>query len=79
MSATPASRRDGATAGELRPVATPFLHGALGGVDYVAVIKVILLERGLIDSDELRLPLTPLAAPRRREVLEAFAAEAALR
>ena len=61
-----------------RPV-TPFLHGALGGVDYVAVIKAVLLERGLIDSDELRLPLTPLAAPRRREVLEAFAAEAALR
>ena len=59
--------------------ATPFLHGALGGSDYVAVIKAVLLERGLIDSDELRLPLTPLAAPRRREVLEAFAAEAALR
>lgn len=59
--------------------ATPFLHGALGGVDYVAVIKAVLLERGLIASDELRLPLTTLAAPRRREVLEAFAAEAALR
>ncbi|MBB4664075.1 dihydrodipicolinate synthase family protein [Conexibacter arvalis] len=59
--------------------ATPFLHGALGGRDYVAVIKAVLLERGLIDSDELRLPLTPLGGARRREVLEAFAAEAALR
>lgn len=59
--------------------ATPFLHGGFGGSDYVAVIKAVMLQRGLIDSDELRLPLTPLSALRRREVLEAFAAEAALR
>lgn len=60
---------------EYRPAAA-FLHGALGSYDYVAVVKAVLHARGLIGSDELRLPLLPLPAQRRREVLEAFAAEA---
>jgi 4-hydroxy-tetrahydrodipicolinate synthase len=55
--------------------AAAFLHGGLGSSDYVAVVKAVLHARGLIDSDELRLPLLPLRAQRRREVLEAFAAE----
>lgn len=69
--------RDGeleAAYAEYRPAAA-FLHGALGSSDYVAVVKAVLHARGLIGSDELRLPLLPLRPARRREVLEAFAAE----
>ena len=51
----------------------PFLHSALGAPDYVAVIKTVLEHRGVIDSAELRLPLVPLSAARKAEVLSALA------
>jgi dihydrodipicolinate synthase/N-acetylneuraminate lyase len=51
----------------------PFLHSSLGAPDYVGVIKTVLQHRGVIDSAELRLPLVPLSAARRAEVLAALA------
>lgn len=49
-----------------------FLHVALGAADYVQVIKEVLYERGVIRSAETRLPLCPLDAERRAEVLAAL-------
>lgn len=42
----------------------PYVQVALGGHDYPAVIKSTLKEYGVIDSAEVRLPLTGLAAGR---------------
>lgn len=53
-------------------VLTPFIHLAFGGPDYVQVIKFVLHHRGVIDTDEVRLPLLPLDTIRRREVLNAL-------
>jgi 4-hydroxy-tetrahydrodipicolinate synthase len=49
-----------------------FLHVALGGTDYVSVIKAVLHHRGVIASPEVRLPLLPLSGARLREVIEAW-------
>ncbi len=49
-----------------------FLHVALGAPDYVQVIKTVLHERGIIRSAETRVPLCPLDAERRAEVLAAL-------
>lgn len=57
--------------GEYQP-ATGFIHVALGAPDYVAVIKTVLHARGVIASPEVRLPLVPLVARRRQEVLAAL-------
>jgi 4-hydroxy-tetrahydrodipicolinate synthase len=51
---------------------TDFIHVALGAVDYVAVIKTVLHERGVIASPEVRLPLLPLPPQRRDEVLRSL-------
>jgi 4-hydroxy-tetrahydrodipicolinate synthase len=52
----------------LLPIAR-FTQIALGASDYPAVIKAVLQHRGVIASDELRLPLRRLGAGRRAEVL----------
>ena len=49
-----------------------FLHVALGASDYVQVIKAVLHERGIIRSPETRVPLCPLEAERRAEILAAL-------
>jgi 4-hydroxy-tetrahydrodipicolinate synthase len=49
-----------------------FIHVALGARDYVAVVKAVLHERGVIASPEVRLPLVPLPSQRRDEVLRSF-------
>lgn len=49
-----------------------FLHVALGAADYVQVIKTVLQDRGVIRTAETRLPLCPLDAERRAEVLAAL-------
>jgi 4-hydroxy-tetrahydrodipicolinate synthase len=60
-----------AAAAAYRP-ASHFIHIALGAPDYVAVLKTVLHARGVIRSPEVRLPLLPLAAQRRAEVLAAL-------
>lgn len=52
--------------------ASHFIHVALGAADYVAVLKTTLAARGVIASDEVRLPLLPLDGARRVEVLAAL-------
>lgn len=52
--------------------ATDFIHVALGAVDYVSVIKTVLQHRGVLASEEVRLPLVPLPPQRREEVLRSF-------
>jgi len=52
--------------------ASHFIHVALGAPDYVAVLKAVLAARGVIATDEVRLPLLPLSARRRAEVLAAL-------
>jgi 4-hydroxy-tetrahydrodipicolinate synthase len=54
--------------------AAPFLHSALGAPDYVAVIKAVLHQRGIIGSAEPRLPLIGLSPARTAEVLGALEA-----
>jgi len=56
---------------EYRHVAR-FIHLALGQPDYVAVIKTVLQQRGVLDSAEVRVPLVPLTATRRNEVIAAL-------
>ncbi|HZS88210.1 MAG TPA: dihydrodipicolinate synthase family protein [Chloroflexota bacterium] len=63
-------RRAGAEAAYRR--CSHFLHVALGASDYVQVLKTVLHERGVIRSAETRLPLCPLDARRREEVLAAL-------
>jgi 4-hydroxy-tetrahydrodipicolinate synthase len=55
-----------------------FIHVALGGPDYVTVLKVVLAAQGIIATDEVRLPLLPLAQARREEVLRALDARLAI-
>jgi dihydrodipicolinate synthase/N-acetylneuraminate lyase len=45
---------------------------ALGAPDYVAVIKAVLHHRGIISSQETRLPLVPLAPSRSTQVIMAY-------
>ena len=45
--------------------ATRFFHVALGGVDFVAVVKTVLHHRGVIASAEVRTP--PCSTPRRHD------------
>jgi 4-hydroxy-tetrahydrodipicolinate synthase len=49
-----------------------FIHIALGAPDYVAVIKTVLHNRGVIASPEVRVPVLPLSEERRAEVLRAL-------
>jgi 4-hydroxy-tetrahydrodipicolinate synthase len=51
---------------------THAIHVGLGAGDYPQVVKAVLHERGLLASDEVRLPLLPLGAARRAEVLVAW-------
>ncbi|MEO9175540.1 MAG: dihydrodipicolinate synthase family protein [Gaiellales bacterium] len=60
---------DMASARELLAPIARFVHVSLGAPDYPAVIKAVLHERGVIASDELRLPLRRLDAGRRAEVM----------
>jgi 4-hydroxy-tetrahydrodipicolinate synthase len=53
--------------------AAGFIHAALGGADYVAVIKEAMVRRGVIASSEVRPPLVALEDDRRREVGRALA------
>jgi 1-pyrroline-4-hydroxy-2-carboxylate deaminase len=48
---------------------TNFIHIALGGPDYVAVIKAVLHHRGVIVSPEVRPPLRALDGARHAEVV----------
>jgi 4-hydroxy-tetrahydrodipicolinate synthase len=50
---------------------TSFILCGLNAGDYPAVVKAVLHARGVIASPEVRLPLLPLAAERRAEVLAA--------
>jgi 4-hydroxy-tetrahydrodipicolinate synthase len=43
----------------------------LSSNDYVQVVKLVMHERGIIESPEVRLPLVPLGPERSREVREA--------
>jgi 4-hydroxy-tetrahydrodipicolinate synthase len=52
--------------------ASHFLHVALGAPDYPVVLKTVLAARGIIATPEVRLPLLPLDAWRRAEVLAAL-------
>lgn len=60
-----------AAARAYRP-ASHFIHVALGAPDYVTVLKTVLAARGVIASEEVRLPLLPLDTMRRAEVLGAL-------
>jgi dihydrodipicolinate synthase/N-acetylneuraminate lyase len=50
----------------------PFIHMAVGGPDYVQVIKAVLHHRGVIDTPEVRVPLLPLDERRQAEILAAL-------
>lgn len=52
--------------------ATRFFHIALGASDYVASIKTVLHERGVIASPEVRLPLLAPSERRRKEFVSAL-------
>lgn len=52
--------------------ATRFFHIGLGASDFVAALKTVLHERGVIASAEVRLPLLPPTARRRGEFLLAL-------
>jgi len=52
--------------------ASHFIHVALGAPDYVSVLKAVMAAQGVIASEEVRLPLLPLDATRRAEVLGAL-------
>jgi 4-hydroxy-tetrahydrodipicolinate synthase len=60
-----------------RPV-SHFIHVALGAPDYVTVLKVVLAAQSIIATDEVRLPLLPLAQTRRDEVLRALDSQFAI-
>jgi 4-hydroxy-tetrahydrodipicolinate synthase len=60
---------DVASARELLLPMARFVHISLGAPDYPAVIKAVLQHRGVIASDDLRLPLRRLGASRRAEVI----------
>jgi 4-hydroxy-tetrahydrodipicolinate synthase len=60
---------DTVAARELLAPLARFAHVSLGAPDYPAVIKAVLYERGVIASDELRLPLRRLDPGRRAEVI----------
>jgi 4-hydroxy-tetrahydrodipicolinate synthase len=47
----------------------PFITCGIHGDDYISVVKNVLHHLGVIDSAEVRLPLLPIAEPRREEVL----------
>jgi dihydrodipicolinate synthase/N-acetylneuraminate lyase len=59
--------------------ASHFIHVALGAPDYVSVLKAVMAAQGVIASDEVRLPLLPLDATRRAEVLGALDPALAIR
>jgi 4-hydroxy-tetrahydrodipicolinate synthase len=50
----------------------PFITVGLHGDDYVASVKVVLRKQGVLESDEVRLPLVALQSERRAEVLAAL-------
>jgi 4-hydroxy-tetrahydrodipicolinate synthase len=50
----------------------PFITIGIHGDDYVAAVKTVLHQQGVLESDEVRLPLVALSAERRAEVLAAL-------
>jgi dihydrodipicolinate synthase/N-acetylneuraminate lyase len=52
----------------------PFITVGIHGDDYVAAVKTVLQQQGVLESDEVRLPLVALSAERRAEVLAALRA-----
>lgn len=65
-------RGDVCAAAEAYRPASHFIHVALGAPDYPAVLKAVLAARGVIATEEVRLPLLPLEEGRRAEVLRAL-------
>lgn len=51
---------------------THFIHVGLTAADYPQVVKLVLHERGVIASPEVRLPLLPLDVARRTEITAAL-------
>jgi 4-hydroxy-tetrahydrodipicolinate synthase len=51
---------------------SPFIQCALSSQDYPGVIKAMLHRRGIIASDEVRLPLIPLSPERYHEIFAAY-------
>lgn len=63
---------DEAAAFEAYSGATRFFHIGLGASDYVAALKTVLHERGVIASPEVRLPLLSPSERRRKEFVSAL-------